>query len=476
MAAKPRFYIPTLYFAEGLPFTIVNSMSVLFFKTLSMSNEQVGAYTSLLYIPWTFKLFWAPLVDLYATRRFWIIGTQAVLAIISALLTFAVFIPNNTGILLFLFALMAFASSTQDVSIDGYYLDVLNNEQQALYVGIRNSAYKMAWLFGSGALVYLAGSIAQQNATTNATLIGWSTAFAVCTGIFAICSLMHSRILPVVEENIVQDGSHETAPLNAPDNIPNDDLEDAQITTTSEVRTDTNAKPEAKGEAKAKSKAKSKTELQDFLKSFPIIFKDFWNQPRIEVIILYVLIFRLGDALLMKMAQPFLVDPIAKGGLGLSVADVGTIYGVVGTFFLLAGGMLGSALISKGGLNRYIMPFAIIQNLSLLLYWFLAVHKPNIILVGCVNAFEQFSYGLGTSSYTVLLLSTVKPGYKASQYAIVTAFMALGVMLPGYVSGFLTTQLGYANFFLFSFFVSLPGIITIPYLPLKQLAAQRTQA
>ena len=477
MAAKPRFYIPTLYFAEGLPFTIVNSMSVLFFKTLSMSNEQVGAYTSLLYFPWTFKLFWAPLVDLYATRRTWIIGTQAALAIVSALLTFAVFIPNNTIILLGLFALMAFASSTQDVSIDGYYLDVLNNEQQALYVGIRNSAYKMAWLFGSGALVYLAGSIAQQNTTTNSTLVGWSTAFAVCTGIFTICSLMHSKILPVVDDKISEVG-HEGVPVNAPDSVPNDALEDAQLDAVHETP---GIKPQAnanKVEAVAKTEAnrEAKAELQDFLKSFPIIFKDFWNQPRIEVIILYVLIFRLGDALLMKMAQPFLVDPIAKGGLGLSVADVGTIYGVVGTFFLLAGGMLGSALISKGDLARYIMPFAIIQNLSLLLYWFLAIHKPNIILVGCVNAFEQFSYGLGTSSYTVLLLSTVKPGYKASQYAIVTAFMALGVMFPGYVSGFLTTQLGYANFFLFSFFVSLPGIITIPYLPLKQLAAQRTQA
>ncbi len=405
MAAKPRFYIPTLYFAEGLPFTIVNSMSVLFFKTLAMSNEQVGAYTSLLYIPWTFKLFWAPLVDLYATRRFWIICTQAALAIISGLLTLAVFIPNSTAILLLLFALMAFASSTQDVSVDGYYLDVLNKEQQALYVGVRNSAYKIAWLFGSGALVYLAGSISQLVSAPNANLIGWSTAFAVCTAIFAILSLMHSKILPVVQAVEIDD-------------------------------TLKNKEMEAK-----------RTKLSDLFRSFPIIFKDFWNQPRIEIIILYVLIFRLGDALL-----------------------------IVGTFFLLAGGVLGSALISRDGLNRYILPFAIIQNLSLLLYWYLAMNKPNLIMVGCVNAFEQFSYGLGTSSYTVLLLSTVKPGYKASQYAIVTAFMALGIMLPGLVSGFLTTKLGYANFFLFSFFVSLPGIITIPYLPLKQLAAQRTQA
>jgi PAT family beta-lactamase induction signal transducer AmpG len=174
------------------------------------------------------------------------------------------------------------------------------------------------------------------------------------------------------------------------------------------------------------------------------------------------------------MAPVFLIKPLSEGGLALSQADVGILYGTVGTVFLFAGGIIGGAVISKGGLRKYILPFALLQNLALPLYWVLAVVKPTIFVVAAVNAFEQFSYGLGTSAYYVFLLSTVKAENKAAHYAIVTAFMALGMMLPGMISGYLTTMFGYANFFLLSFFLSLPGIVTIPFLPVEQLAARRT--
>jgi PAT family beta-lactamase induction signal transducer AmpG len=267
----------------------------------------------------------------------------------------------------------------------------------------------------------MAGSIAERLHQANSTLIGWSFTFVLCAVIFSILSVFHALLLP-------RSLSSDTKPG---------------------------------------SKASTLNE------AFPRIMRDFFDQPGIKIILTYVLIFRLGDAFLMTMAQPFLLDPQSAGGLGFSVSNVGEVYGLVGTFFLLIGGVAGGALISKGGLERFIMPFALVQNLSILLYWFLAINKPNLILVCCVNAFEQLSYGLGTAAYTVLLLSTVKPKYKATQYAAVTAFMALGVMLPGMVSGYLVTKLGYANFFLFSFFASLPGIMIIPFIPLKQLAAQR---
>lgn len=441
MAAKPRIFIPTLYFIEGLPFTIVNNMSVAFFKTLAMNNEALAFFTSLLYIPWTYKLFWAPLIDLYKTRRAWIIGTQIALTMTSALLMVAVFIPQGTVILLLVFSAMAFVSATQDVAIDGYYLDVLDKEQQDFYVGVRGTAYKVAWLFGSGALVYLAGVVAEKVHMPGANAIGWCSAFGVCTAIFALFAYVHSRILPVVQNSPTENA-------------------------TAVVKTDSAHKDTGSGIQEG---------FVALIKALPVIFKDFCAQPRIQVIFLYILIFRLGDALLMKMARPFLLDPPSAGGLGLSVADVGKVYGGVGTLFLLVGGISGSALISKIGLQRCIIPFALIQNSSLLLYWYLAAHKPDIVLVCIVNAFEQFSYGLGTSSYMVFLLSTVKPKYKASQFAIVTALMAYGVMLPGMGAGLLQSRLGYANFFLVSFFASLPGIITIPFLPMKQLAARRAE-
>jgi PAT family beta-lactamase induction signal transducer AmpG len=418
---KPRIFIPTLYFAEGLPFTIVKTMSIVFFKTLALDNELIGLYTSLLYLPWTCKLFWAPVVDLVGTRRLWIIACQILLALLTALLAMAVFAPQSIWLLLLIFSMLAIVSATQDIAIDGYYLEILEKDQQAFYVGIRNAAYKIAWLFGAGGLVAMAGSIAERLHQANSTLIGWSFTFVLCAVIFSILSVFHALLLP-------RSLSSDTKPG---------------------------------------SKASTLNE------AFPRIMRDFFDQPGIKIILTYVLIFRLGDAFLMTMAQPFLLDPQSAGGLGFSVSNVGEVYGLVGTFFLLIGGVAGGALISKGGLERFIMPFALVQNLSILLYWFLAINKPNLILVCCVNAFEQLSYGLGTAAYTVLLLSTVKPKYKATQYAAVTAFMALGVMLPGMVSGYLVTKLGYANFFLFSFFASLPGIMIIPFIPLKQLAAQR---
>lgn len=473
---------------SGLPFTIVKSMSIVFFKTLNMDNELIAVFTNALYIPWTFKLFWAPLIDLYKTRRFWIIATQAVLILAAASLAVAVFVPHNIPLLIGIFAIMAMASATQDIAIDGYYLDVLDNHQQAFYVGVRNAAYKVAWLLGSGGLVELAGEIAERTHGPNPVLAGWGTAFAVCSILFAVFCFFHARVLPFgrlddtfaavesptgdrrVASELAVNAELAQSPDKATLGI---DAASAALSASPATTTRSSSSSSESATADAPSRPTSITAV---FKAFPVIFKDFLDQPKIHIIILYVLIFRLGDALLMTMAQPFLIDPVTKGGLGLSIADVGKIYGLVGTFFLLLGGMLGGALISRNGLKRYIMAFAIIQNISLLLYWFLAIHKSDLILVACVNAFEQFSYGLGTSSYTVFLLSTVKPKYKASQYAIVTAFMALGVMLPGMISGYLTTKLGYANFFLLSFFVSLPGIITIPYLPMKELAAQRTKA
>ncbi len=399
MAGKPRFYIPTLYFIEGLPFTMVNTMSVVLYKSLGASNDFVGFWTSLLYIPWTFKLFWAPLVDFLGTRRRWILVSHLVLSALSVVLAVALLIaPTKFGLTLLVFGLLAFTSATQDIAIDGYYLDVLTRDQQAFYVGIRNAAYKVASLFGSGVLVYMAGILSENLQRADALELGWTCAFLACASIFFVSAVLHYMILPATSQRPIAGQS------------------------------------------------------QSLLKEFPKVFVDFMDQPRIGIILTYILIFRVGDALLMKMAQPFLLDPLTRGGVGLSMAEVGLIYGTVGTFFLFAGGILGGALIAKAGLRKYILPFALLQNLALPLYWILAIAKPDIFVVGAVNSFEQFSYGLGTSAYTVFLLSTVKNRYRAAHYAIVTAFMALGVMLPGMVSGYLATSLGYDHFFLLSFF------------------------
>lgn len=405
----PSVFVPTLYFAEGLPYTIVNLMSVVFFKTLGASNEFIGL-TSILYLPWTVKLLWAPLVDFWSTRRQWIVVSQLVLAALSAFVAASCLSDHVLALSLVLFAAMAFASATHDIAIDGYYLDVLSPAQQSFFVGVRNAAYKVAWLAGSGGLVYLAGAAAR----TVGVASGWCLAFAVCAGLFAFLCLFHKTCLP---EPGGAGGQQAGAGLT--------------------------------------------------LASFLRVFRTYFQQARIGAVVVYILIFRLGDALMLKMAQPFLIDPPNKGGLGLTVADVGLVYGTVGTLFLLAGGLCGGWLVSRHGLGRCLLPTAIVQNSAILLYWLLALARPGLPWVALCNSLEQFAYGLGVSAYTVFLIRTVKDEYRAAHYAIATALMALGVMLPGAASGYLVSALGYQSFFLLSFFLSLPGLAVIFLLPLR---------
>ncbi len=441
--SKPSFFIPTLYFAEGLPYAIVNAMSVIFYKNIGASNTYIGQATSFLSLPWTLKFLWSPLVDVYGTKRKWVLVAQAVLGLIALMLVGVVLIPDGMIASVAIFFIMAIASATHDVAIDGYYQDVLNKEQQAFFVGVRNAFYKVAMLVGSGGLVFLAGSLAQT--TSLGVRGGWCVSFAVCALMLLGCSAIHAFVLPEPEK--VQ---------------PETDAVATKMT----------------------------------LKGFGKVFADWLKQPRIAVVFFYILIFRAGDAFMLKMAQPFLLDPLEKGGLAISTPDVGIIYGTVGMLFLLAGGILGGALVSRFGLKKCLLPTALIQNGAITLYWWLASVRPTgpVTIFGfsltdavrqinsspevlrwfdcrlfdtiLVNSVEQFSYGLGTAAYTVFLLSTVKSEYKAAHYAIATAIMALGLMIPGYYSGMMVDAVGYQKFFLFSFLASIPGLISILFLPL----------
>jgi MFS transporter, PAT family, beta-lactamase induction signal transducer AmpG len=383
-------------------------MSIVFFKNMNADNEFIAQFTSLLQIPWVIKAFWAPTVDLYGTRRQWIVVSQIVLGILSFCLAGIVQVPDPVRISVGVLVLIALASATQDISIDGYYMDVLDSAKQSFYVGWRNTAYKLAVLLGSGGLVFLAGKLAEMGYGVTG---GWCASFSVCAVILLVLSFFHNSILPRPEQQ-------------------------SRATLT----------------------------FSEFL----TVFRTFFQQPSIVPIVLYILTFRLGDALMLKMAQPFLLDPVNKGGLGISTSDLGLIYGTVGTVFLLIGGVFGGWLISRKGLKKCLMPTAIVQNSAILLYWIMALIKPPLIGVAILNAYEQFSYGLGVAAYTVFLLSTVKPEYKAAHYATATGLMALGILVPSYLSGFLQTWLGYQNFFLFSFLASVPGIIVIFFLPLKK--------
>jgi MFS transporter, PAT family, beta-lactamase induction signal transducer AmpG len=431
---SPTLWVSVIYFAEGFPYTVVNLMSVIYLKDLGASNELIGL-TSLLYLPWVFKGVWGPVVDMYSTKRRWILSTEIICCLIFIALAFGALASNVIEVSIIIFSLIALVSATHDIAIDGFYLDALSTDEQALFVGVRSTAYKIAWLAGTGGLVVLAGYLADKylvgfnrdgskifrdinlNFFGNSFLIhpvhfGWSMTFFLAALIFVLVYFFQLWYLP-------------------------------RPPRTFAPRLD-----------------------QDPAVRFLQAFKTYFTQYRIGWIVFYILTFRLGDAFMLKMSQPFLMDPSARGGLGISTIEVGILYGTVGVIFLLAGGILGGIAIAKQGLKKWMWPMAIIQNSAILLYWLLAKFKPEISWVYAVNSFEQFSYGLGVAAYTVFLMRTVRPEYKASHYAITTAFMAAGVLIPGLVSGYVQTWIGYESYFLMSFFAAIPGLLAIYFLPL----------
>ena len=431
-------WVSVMYFAEGFPYTIVNLMSVIFLKDLGASNELIGL-TSFLYLPWTLKGLWGPMVDIYSSKRTWILTAEIFCTILFVLLALGALSSQAIAASIVVFGLIAFVSATHDIAIDGFYLDALDKDQQAFFVGVRSTAYKVAWLAGNGGLVFLAGYLANErliHTNSDGTRIfedirfsvlgnvfsihplefGWAAAFAVAAFIFLLVYLFQLWYLPHPKAFVREREGNETGG------------------------------------------------------KFFDAFRTYFTQYRIGWIVTYILIFRIGDAFMLKMAPPFLMDNGAKGGLTLSTAEMGILYGTVGIIFLLAGGILGGFVIAKQGLKKWMWPTAILQNSAIALYWLLAKYRPGIEWVYVVNSFEQFSYGLGVSAYTVFLMRTVRPEFKASHYAITTAFMAAGILLPGIVSGYLQVWMGYENYFLMSFLAAIPGLATIYFLPLEDRA------
>lgn len=475
---NPWLYIPTLYFAEGLPYTVVMMMSAVYFKDLGASNVLIGL-TSALQLPWIFKFAWAPLIDFFGRKKRWIVVAQVVLSVLFAVLAFSAVSPDPVGIGIAILAIIALASATHDASIDGYYLEVLDKSDQALFVGVRNTAFRLSMIFGSGAMVYLAGVLSKHIGKNPA----WLSAYAILAVVMFIGFVFHSFYLPNKTLHVEQQ-----VPVPA-----------AVGASTAETKLNGS---DSGNKGNQLINAASEPEQPD-RNYFKAIFS-YFNQPGAIAIVFYILLFRLGDAMVMKMIPPFLQDPHLKGGLGLSVEMVGQIYGTVGVGCLLLGGIVGGYLVSKQGLKRWFWPATLFMNGTILLYWLLASFRPDSIgWVYVVNSLEQFGYGLGMAAYTVFLLGTVKQEHRAAHYAVATALMALGLMVPGMASGLvldgfdLSTKVplqeflmnvfqlpstngschvngvGYANFFLLSFFLTVPGIISICFLPIwkKQEAA-----
>ena len=399
----PWRWVPTLYFAQGIPYVVVMTLAVVMYKNLEVSNTDIALYTSWLYLPWVIKPLWSPLVDLLRSKRWWIVTLQAVIGASLALAALAVPAPHYFQLTLAVFWLMAFSSATHDIAADGFYMLALPERTQAAFVGVRSTFYRLAMIAGQGGLVVLAGTLRDASGSFTEA---WSIVFFVLAAMFIAAALLHGVVLP---------------------------------------------RPAA-DHAAARDAA--------FLREFFAVFAAFFRKPDIAVILAFLLLFRFAEAQLLKLAAPFLLDARSVGGLGLTTQQLGIAYGTLGVAALTVGGILGGVYISRVGLRRALWPLLFAMHVPNLAYVALAWWLPqNLSLVAAAIAVEQFGYGFGFTAYMVFMLMVASQDaeHRSAHYAICTGFMALGMMLPGMASGWLQAQLGYLHFFVWVCIATLPS-------------------
>ncbi len=444
-ARSPWSYVPTLYFAEGVPYILINTVSVILYTRLGVDTATMAFWTSWLYLPWVIKMFWGPLVDVVSTKRRWILGTQLALFAVFAFVAFSLGWEHFFAASLAGFITGAFISATHDIAVDGYYMLALDKADQAFFVGIRSTFYRIAMIFGSGLLVYTAGKLEQlppapagaaAEATAAApldaysqvlrsivTAMGaepgnrvqaWMLVFGAVAVLFLGIALYHALMLPF---------------------------------------------PKGDGAAPTSSEGGSGEKV-----SFAEAIGSYFRQPGIGRILAFILLYRFGEAMLVKLASPFLLADPAAGGLGLQTDEVGVAYGTIGLLSLVGGGILGGMAIARFGFRTCIWPMAFAMNVPDVFYVLMAYYHPPKALAYLLIAIEQFGYGFGFTAFTVYLMFICVGQYKTSHFAISTGIMALGMMLPGFISGWVQQALGYPRFFIFVCLCTIPGFLVIPFI------------
>ena len=393
-SSSPWAWIPTLYFAQGLPYVAVMTISVIMYKRLGISNAELAFYTGWLNLPWVIKPLWSPFIDLMKTKRWWTTTMQLLIGAGLAGIAFTIPTEHFFQWTLAIFWLMAFSSATHDIAADGFYMLGLNSHQQALFVGIRSTFYRIATIAGQGLLIMLAGYL---ETSTGNIPYAWSITFMVLAGLFLGLCGYHQFILPRPDSD------------------------------------------------KAACEISANTLMKEFLATFTSFFK----KKQAGIAILFMLLYRLPEAQLAKMGIPFLVDPINEGGLGLTTEQIGFVQGTVGIIGLTLGGILGGIAVSRGGLKHWLWPMVWAISLPDIVYVYLSYIQPeSLLLINICVFIEQFGYGFGFTAYMLYLIYFADGEHKTAHYAICTAFMALGMMIPGMAAGWLQEIMGYRMFFI----------------------------
>lgn len=397
-------WVPTLYLAEGLPYALVNLLSIAVYKDFGVSNADIAFYTSWLYLPWVIKPLWSPFVDVIRTKRFWVLAMQALVGVGTAAVAFSLKAPYYFQLSIAILWLVAFASSTHDIAADGYYMLAQGDDDQAFFVGIRSTFYKISQWLGNGALLIVVGHLQR----SNAKVYSWMVALMILAGVFIGLSLYHLFAMPDVEK---------------------------------------------------RGKRKSFSEI---FRGIADVFVSFFSKRGVWITLLFILTYRLGEAMIVKMKTPFLLDAADAGGLGLSLAECGLLDGTIGMVCMVVGGIAGGIALSRRGLDYWMWIMLACMALPNAVYIYMAYFQPDSLwIIGACVGVEQLGYGFGFTAFSMYLMRFAKGAFATSHFALCTGFMALGMMLPGMVAGAVQTALGYPLFFVLVFVLGLVPFLVV---------------
>jgi MFS transporter, PAT family, beta-lactamase induction signal transducer AmpG len=535
---NPWSWIPSLYFYEGIPYSIVMITSGLIYKTMGVSIAMFAFWTSLLYLPWAVKPLWSPYIDVVSTKRNWILWTQLLLGAAFIAVGFAMQLPFYFPVTIAIFAVIAISSASHDIAADGFYMLSLDQHKQAFFVGIRSTFYRFAMLTALGLLPLIAGLIQENTGLepvsfeVNAVPANQFKAADIADfkitkqkGLPKITIFPEKVQVPIFEkgasrldssvifvalssapaqgETIVVNLGHKSGSKDI--DLPKSQSGRFEFTAANwdkpvaaVIRVDHNLTTQTSSQFRATAgniafswtvslgaigiillllavyhrivlprpiEVKEKTKVN--LIVYGEVFKSFFTKPGIGPALIFFLMYRLGEAQLVKVATPFLVDARNSGGIGLTSAQYGIAYGTLGMICLTIGGILGGVVASKFGLKRMIWIMAFAMNIPVSVYIYLATFQPvpGDITIYISIAAEQMGYGFGFTAYMLYMLSFVgESKFKTAEFAIGTSLMALGMMVPGMISGYMKELLGYHHFFIYVMICAIPGMIAIKFL------------
>lgn len=420
---NPISWVPTVYFAMGLPFVVLNMVSVLMFKGLGIGDAQIALWTSLIMLPWTLKFLWSPFLEMFRTKKFFVVMTQMITGAGFALVALALQLPFFFAVCIGLMAIIAFSGATHDVATDGVYMSELNKQEQAKYIGWQGAFYNIAKIVASGGLVWLAGALlkhfggvpgATEAVRYEATLHAWMVVMLILGGVMILLSLYHMRMLP-------------------------------------------------SGGAAATGATSTRETLDKLLE----VIRDFFKKKHIWYYIAFIILYRLAEGFVMKIVPLFLKAERSMGGLGLDEQQIGLYYGTYGAAAFVLGSLLAGYYISHKGLSKTLFSLCCIFNLPFVAYTLLAIYQPESgMLIGGAIVLEYFGYGFGFVGLSLFMMQQVAPGkHQMAHYAFASGIMNLGVMLPGSISGYVSDWLGYEVFFIFTLFATIPAFLITYFVP-----------